>query len=374
MLWIGGGVVETTTDAYVIRSMGQNVIAIGDSNLLSQYYEAYSLTGTPLNESFSYLEPDDIIPDSLISEISGLSDVEHIEGRLVDYASFQENPAIIWNPVTEEYERIGGDRAASTLVVGIDWENTISDWYFDGAEISESQQVWLGGELAVGYFEDPLVQSLGLQGYSLDVSAIAFDILNGGQMAMLDLEDMKSIWGVDGVNLLLVQVDEVTTSIVSEIESLLVGLEFSVFLQDQVLESNLETISAFWALLQPLPLMALLSAFLSLMNYLLVSVFGRFRDYVIMRSIGAKPSFIAKTMVAEGVGIGLGSGIPAVFAASFFSVYSLVPEAAVPSILYLPLSIAVMLVLLVLVVIIAAVPVYLIFTGGTNLRVSEFAV
>ncbi len=374
MLWVGGGVVETTTDAYVMRSMGQNIIAVGDPGLLAQYYEAYSLTGTPLNDSFSFLESDDLIPESLITDITDLPGVHQAEGRLLDYTTFQENPAIILNPQTGDYERIGGDRAASTLVVGLDREDTISDWYFEGEDILGNQQVWLGGEMAVSYFEDPLIQSLGVMGRSLDVTAVAFDILNGGMLALMPLDDMQTIWGVDGVNILLVQVNQVRSSLVEQIENLIGIQDFDVFIQDEVLQQNLDTINSFWALLQPLPLIALLSAFLSLMNYLLVSVFGRFKDYVIMRSVGAKPSFIAKTMVAEGVGVGLSSGIPAVITATLFSVYALVPEAAVPSLLYLPMSMAVMLLLLVVVVIVAAIPVYLIFTSGTDLRVSEFAV
>ncbi|MHA1587513.1 MAG: FtsX-like permease family protein, partial [Candidatus Thorarchaeota archaeon] len=43
LLWIGGGVIDTTTDAYISRSMGTNVIAVGNPDLLAQYYDAYSL-------------------------------------------------------------------------------------------------------------------------------------------------------------------------------------------------------------------------------------------------------------------------------------------------------------------------------------------
>jgi len=111
-----------------------------------------------------------------------------------------------------------------------------------------------------------------------------------------------------------------------------------------------------------------------LTNYLLASVFGRFRDYIIIRSIGAKPSFIARTMIAEGVEIGLTAGFPAVLVATLFSIYFLVPEAAVPSLLYLPAAIATMLVSMLIVVVLSSVPVFLTFMSRKDLRVSEFAV
>ncbi|MHA1933843.1 MAG: FtsX-like permease family protein, partial [Candidatus Thorarchaeota archaeon] len=77
VIWIGGGVVETTTDAYVVRSMGSNVVAVGNPDLLEQYYASYSLSGNPLSESFSFLNSSDIITPSVIASISDLSEVIH---------------------------------------------------------------------------------------------------------------------------------------------------------------------------------------------------------------------------------------------------------------------------------------------------------
>ena len=223
-------------------------------------------------------------------------------------------------------------------------------------------------------YVDPLVQSLEVQGASLDVQAVAFDILNGGDVAFMSLDQMQSLYGVTGANLVLVQVGRYDQSTIDQISDLADDYGMAVYLQQEVLEENLNTISAFWILLQPLPVMALLSAFLSLVNYLLVSVFGRLRDYVIMRSVGAGPMFIAKTMMAEGIDMGLKSGIPAVLVATFSSIYFLVPEAAVPSLLYLPVAIGTTLAALLIVVVLAAIPVYLIFNSRAELRVSEFSV
>ena len=374
ILWIGGGVVETTMDAYVIRSMGTNVVAIGDPDLLEQYYSAYSVTGNSLNDSFDFKEGTHMVPSELVDQIDTLSGVEQVESRLLDFTTISEGAAIIWNPTLDQYERIGGDRASSVLIVGIDWDATISDWYFEGAEANSTSDVWIGGEMATSLFDDPLIQSLGGQGSSFDVKAIAFEILNGGMSAMMSLESMQSLYGISGANLVLVQLEDYTDEAISEIQLLAEGYGFGIYLQQPVLEDNLSVIAAYWSLMQPLPIMALLSAFLSLMYYLLISVFGRFRDYVIMRSTGAKPKFIAKTMIAEGVDIGLKAGIPSILVAMIFSVYFLVPEAAVASLLYLPATSAIVMLALMLVVVLAAVPVYLIFTSRSELRVSEFSV
>lgn len=374
ILWIGGGIVETTTDAYVMRSMGQNIVAIGNPSLLEQYYDAYSLTGNLINDSFNFLDNEHMIPSDLINQIESLYWVKQTESRLLAYEEFVENQVSVWNPTLEQYELVGQTRNGSALVVGLNWNETLSDWYYEGLEIDGHGQAWVGGEFALNYFDDPLIQSFGMHGKSIHIQGIAFDILNGGMVALMSLGDMQDYWGVSGTNLLLVQIEEYSENYISQLESLAAEWNLSVYLQNDVLEHNLQTIRSFWSLLIPLPLIALVSSFLSLMNYILVSVFSRFRDYVIMRSVGATPSFIAKTMIAEGIGIGMGSGIPAIFAATLFSVYLLVPEAAVPSIAFLPLSMALMIAALVAVVMLAAIPVYMIFNSRTDLRVSEFSV
>ncbi|MFW9968337.1 MAG: FtsX-like permease family protein, partial [Candidatus Thorarchaeota archaeon] len=374
MLWIGGGVVEATTDAYIIRSMGSDVIAIGNPDLLNQYYDAYSLNGDTLNESFDFISSPYMIPSNLIGNVTELPAVTKIDLRLLQFADIREGPGIIWNPTFEQYESIGQGRRGTALIVGLDWDSTVSDWFFEGEEVSSDLDVWIGGQIAVTLYDDPLVQKLEVSGSSLNVSAIAFDILNGGEVAFLDLERMQDLFGVSGVNLALFQLEGYAPSTIAQIESLAHAEGFEIFLQQDLLEENLDTIGAFWLLIQPLPIMALISAFLSLMNYLLVSVFGRLRDYIIMKSIGAKPSFIAKTIIAEGVDIGMKSGIPAVFVATIFSIYFLIPEAAVPSLLYLPLAMVTTLVALLVVVVLAAIPVYLLFQSKSELRVTEFSV
>jgi ABC-type antimicrobial peptide transport system permease subunit len=376
ILWIGGGVVQTTMDTYVVRSMGSNVVAVGNPGLLEQYYGAYSLDGTPLNDSFSFLNTSDIIPANLVTEIGQILGVIKTESRLVDYTTVSERAGVVWNPTLNQYELVGKGRSSSILVEGVDWHNSISNWYYESesGSVSGSKSVWLGGQVASTMFEDPFVQSLGVRGQSFEVQAITFDVGNGGMMAMIPLDEMMTLWGVSGGNLLLVQVSEYSNSVISQIETLANQYGFSIYRQQDVLDHNLNIINAYWGLIQPLPVMALIAAFLNLMYYLLISIFGRFHDYVIMRSIGAKPSFIAKTMMAEGVDIGLKAGIPAIIVSSIFSIFFLVPEATLPSISYLPVTGGLILATLLLVVVIAAIPVYFLFQSRGDLRVSEFPV
>ena len=377
MLWTGGGVVETTSESYVIRSMGSNVVAIGSGDLLAQYYDAYSLYGVPLNESFSFMDPEDMIPDQLLQDLDDVLGVQKTESRFVMYSEVEEGPGIVWNPTIEDYVIVGEGREDSALLVGIDWGQTISDWYFEGRTTNETGQVWIGGALAEQMFVDPLVQSLQfeapLDDVSLDIRAMAFDILNGGKMAITDRVALQGYWGASGPNLALVQLDGYDEVALDAIETLAASYGLDTYWQEEVLTENLHAIRSVWALLNPLALMALVSAFLGLMNYLLVSVFGRLRDYVIMRSIGAKPSFIAKVMIGEGLDMGVRAAIPALIVSTILSIYVLIPEAAVSSIAYLPFSIMAVFAAIMVVIVLSSIPVYLFFNSRNDLRVSEFA-
>ncbi len=373
LLWIGGGVVQTTSSSYVMRSMGTNVVAVGNPALLDAYYDAYSLYGDPLNDSFSYLSGVDMIPTQLVDDLENVLGVTQVESRLVTYTDVEELPAIIWNEELEQYEYIGQDRTSSAVIVGVDWDSTIADWYYEGRRINGGQQVWIGGKMASDFFEDPLVQSLGVEGHSLEVKAQAFDILNGGMMAIMDLSLLQSYLGVTGTNLVLIQLEEYEDALISQIDSLAESYGLDIFRQQDVLELNLTIIDAIWALLMPLAIVTLLSAFLSLLNYLLVSVFGRLRDYIIMQSVGAKPSFLAKVMIAEGLDVGLRAGIPALIVSTLLSIYFLIPEAAVSSLAYLPVSIITVLLTMVAVILLASIPTYIFFASRSDLRVSEFS-
>ncbi|MHA2359525.1 MAG: FtsX-like permease family protein, partial [Candidatus Thorarchaeota archaeon] len=373
LLWIGGGVVHTTSNDYVTRSMGENVIAIGNPDMLAKYFDAYSLYGTPLNSSFNYIQSTDMIPTVLVTELEDELGVVNVETRLVVFSEVQEKATSIWNEEFEQWEEIGGDTFANAALVGLDWDDTISDWYYEGRSIDADNQVWIGGTMASDFFVDPLVQNLGVLGFSLEVKAQAFDILNGGMMAIMDISQLQDFWGVSGTNLALVQLEDYDESIIAQIDTLADTYGFDIYRQQDILEGNLGAISAIWALLSPLAIVTLISAFLSLMNYLLVSVFGRLRDYIIMRSVGAKPSFIAKVMIAEGLEVGLRAGIPALIVATFLSIYSLIPEAAVSSISYLPITIGTVFVAMIVVILLASIPTYLFFATRNDLRVSEFS-
>ncbi len=373
LLWIGGGVVHTTSNDYVTRSMGDNVIAIGNPELLEQYYDAYSLYGSPFNETFNYVQSSDMINGTLITDLEEVLGVVNVESRLVVYSEVQEMSANIYNEQLEQMERIGLDRTSYAALVGVDWDDTISDWYYEGRRIDGIDQVWIGGKMASDFFVDPLIQRLGVLGSSLEIKAQAFDSLNGGMMALMDISRLQTFWGVSGTNLVLVQLEEYDESIILRLDSLAASYGFDIYRQQDILEGNLEAISAIWGLLNPLAIVTLISAFLSLMNYLLVSVFGRLRDYVIMRSVGAKPSFIAKVMVAEGLSVGLKAGIPALIVATVLSIYSLIPEAAVSSMAYLPITIGTVFISMLVVILLASLPTYIFFATRSDLRVSEFS-
>ena len=373
LLWIGGGIVETTSRSYMTRSMGPNIIAVGNPTLLDAYYGAYSLYGTALNDSIDFIAPSNMINGSMVTTLENQLDTAKFESRLIVYSYVQEGRAYIYNDLIENYEIVGENRDGYAALVGVDWDHTLSDWYYEGYSIHNSSQVWIGGSLADQMFTDPLVESLKVQGAALEVDGLVFDTLNGGNVAILDINALRSFFGVGGSNLLLIQLESYDEATINQIQAVAQSYGFGIYRQNSILDQNFQAIHAIWILLNPLALIALIGAFVSLLNYLLVSVFGRLRDYVIMKSIGAKPSFIAKVIMAEGLDLGIRAGIPALFVATLLSIYSLIPDATVPTLTYIPVTVVVIFLAIMAVIVIASAPVYVFFNTRTDLRVSEFS-
>jgi hypothetical protein len=78
-------------------------------------------------------------------------------------------------------------------------------------------------------------------------------------------------------------------------------------------------------------------------------------------------------MVAEGLSVGLKAGIPALIVATILSIYSLIPEAAVSSMAYLPITIGTVFISMLVVILLASLPTYIFFATRNDLRVSEFS-
>ena len=373
LLWIGGGVVETTSRSFMQRSMGTNIVAVGNPALLEAYYSAYSLYGTGLNDSVDFLNSANMINDSMVADLQASLDSAHFETRLIVYSDVQEGQAIIWNDVIQNYETVGENRQGTAVLVGVNWDSTLSDWYYQGTRVTNSSQVWIGGTLAEHMFTDPLVESLRVHGESLAVQGLVFDTLNEGNIAILNIDALRSYFGVTGSNLLLIQIPTYDDSTINLIQSIAESYGYGIYRQEDVLNQNYQAIHSIWILLNPLALIALIGAFVGLLNYLLVSVFSRLRDYVIMKNIGAKPSFLAKVIIAEGLDLGIRAGIPALFVATLLSIYSLIPDAAVPTLAYIPVTLAAIFLAIMGIIVLASIPVYLFFNSRTDLRVSEFS-
>ncbi|MEM2142704.1 MAG: ABC transporter permease, partial [Candidatus Thorarchaeota archaeon] len=374
LMWAGSAVVETTTDAYILRSAGSNVVLVGHHDVLSRYASSLSLTGTPVDENFTFIQSDYMVPADLLTALAVQDGVLQLEPRLIESETAYELPEVVWDPQLEDHRLIGDHRNATLLVVGIDWDLTVSDWYYYGSMAMSSRDVMIGGEAARRMFEDPLLQDVRIRGVTFSVTGVAFDVCNGGMLALMSLDEMRTLWSTDGTNLLLVRLRSLSTEVLASLGELASSYGFETLVQDSVVQSNIQTVSAIWFLVKPLVVVALLGAVLSLANYLLVSFSSRIRDYVIMRSIGASPRFITKTIAAEGLDICLRGGIPGVVLALIVSVYFLVPEAAVPHILFIPTFFVAMLATLVAVVLISCIPVHMILNQRSDLHVSEFAV
>ncbi len=324
---VGGVVANETSQSYVERAIGSNVVLVAEAELAENYIGLLSrFQGSEQTEPLDYLDQKYAIPSTVISNLSTISGVVTVDPRLILETTVYEKQAIIPNPDEPTgYVVIGDERNGEALIVGANAGNLVSDWLIFGESLNETSpnDVLLGDSLALGIFQKPLVQSLGLLNLEFGIAGICLDPLNGGNVVYMSFSRLSQMCDHAGYNLLLLQVASSPSSrseVISEIENRVSGTRLVVRDLNGALGMQKAFLSRLWSLLLSLSLLSFVNAVLSLMGYLALSISAQGRDFGIMRALGTKPASVMKVILLEtfllvsaGAAVGLPIGLVVAF-------------------------------------------------------------
>jgi len=327
----GGTIASQTTQGYVKRAVGRDIIIVGHPdltgqyvNLLSQFFEAKEA------ESIDYLDQRYRIPESLVSELSNISGVLKVDPRLVLGTTVYEVQGVIIDPEEpDHYFLVGDHRSGEALVVGVQPEHIVSDWLVFGRFLNETDvySAVVGDSLALEMFADPERQSIMVFEKNFEIVGLCLDPLNNGNVVYVSLETLSTLVEQPNYNLIFLKIDpskrlQVLAEIEEEVsEVVLEPVEFN-----EVLGKHLDFLSYIWSFVMFLPLFSLATATLCLLSYMMLSIVGQQREFGIMRALGAKPKAIVKIVFTEALIITLISGAIGVFVGLFFTFGFLIPE------------------------------------------------
>lgn len=236
----GGMIAWQTTGSWVERAIGKDLLLIAHKDIGSQYVSLLSKfyeTNTSL--AIDYANETYLIPQDLISQLGSISGKINMEQRLVLYSHIKEMPGYLIEEITEEMITVGDAREGESLIIGIQPEKVLNNWFLEGEFFKDNQsfKAMVGDSLAQKMFDMPLNQSITLFDNVFEVSGVCFDPINDGNVTYVPLETLQKITGIEKPNIIILKVMsteyiEVEDQIRNIVEK--INPEFEIFTLNEV--------------------------------------------------------------------------------------------------------------------------------------------
>ena len=310
--FVGGFVSWYTTRNYVDKAFGQNVLAIGNQQVIAEYVSLLqpSLNFQNVHNTFNFLNPRFIIDGTFVQKLNSTPQAKTVDCRLITFAQITEigNFTVEKGETDDEphYITIGDHRTTTSLIIGIDPVKTVSNPQTQkgtGFLVNENAAT-IGDAVARNLFEDPYRESLNISstasnpGQTFSIGNVAVDPLNQGNTVYLALVTAQNILSTDGSNLILIKTDGLPQTI-QTITALANEYDLTVTNMDNVHQQSLSNVDKIWISILPFPLMSMITTAIGLLNCMTVSMAGRLHDFGIIRAIGAKPNYVTKAVFIE---------------------------------------------------------------------------
>ena len=330
----GGLIANQTTESWVEKAIGQDMVLIAHQEMVSQYrllqskfYEA--------NESsnFNYTNKKYAIPEEMQNQLKNIVGVD-IDSRLILEAQVREVPGFILGEQTGETTTVGDSHVGTSLIVGVEPESVLADWFLDGRFLAEndSQEAVVGDTVAQKMFSMPLNQSISLFNNNLDIVGVCVDPIDNGNVTYVPLKTLMSISGVSAPNIIMVRINSSAdrTDVLNQIGTVVSAYQgFEVYELNEVLDKNLGFLNYMWSTIMFMPLSALAAASLCLIGYVMLAINEQHQEFGVLRALGAKPKTVITIVSAQNLVVLLSSFAVGITFGIMITLLILVPEPVV---------------------------------------------
>jgi ABC-type antimicrobial peptide transport system permease subunit len=326
----GGIIANDTTNSWVQKATGTNVLLVADSNMANQYTQLLlTYSGAKTDQSFNYSNPALGIPDAVLGQITQTQGVTTVDKRLVWSGTIKELGGFMIDPDTLATLPVGDSRQGTSLIVGIDGNNVVSTPFTTGKFLNatSNSQAVVGDSIAQKIYAsfgttvgDPLRESVIIQNSTFQISGICLDPINGGNVTYVPLSGLEAITGLSTPNVLLIKVDssadysKVKTRLETEFSA--VNPNLSVIELNSITTKNSDFLGSLWGVIMFLPAFALAAATLCLVSFQMLTIDEQHQEFAVLRATGAKPRTIVSILAVQsltvllssfGVGVSLGT-------------------------------------------------------------------
>jgi ABC-type antimicrobial peptide transport system permease subunit len=300
----GSVIANDTTTTRVEKAVGKDALLVAHKDMGSQYISLLSkFSGAKEKADFNYLDPNFAIPDTVLQQLNTISGIAKFEKRLVYEGQIQELMNFTYSD--SETIPIGDHREADSLIVGVEPEKVLSEWFIEGRflENGNSSEAVVGDSIAAVMFEMPLVQSFRMQNTTLNIVGVCLDPINNGIVVFVPFEMLKSLNNVSDPNIVLVQLDSSVdrSSVITQIQERLANAhsDLTVFELNEALENNVGFLGTIWSVIMFLPLFSLVAATLCLIGYLVLAIDEQRQEFAVLRAMGAKPKTVVGILAVQ---------------------------------------------------------------------------
>jgi len=313
-LGLGSILLKTSSQEWIRKSQGTNIVAIGHKDVLQNYTLMYDMFSNPdilvTQNDIDFLSPDYLFNLSKVEGLTNFTAIEKIDQRLINFFNVTELDGYHFFEDGGSLA-VGQDRKAIIPIIGFNASEIIQDFEIVGEYIAieDNVNMMIGDGLGYNLFDYPLDQSLRIEelgtGHPFHISAVVIDSFYSGSAGYVDLSVMQGDlnFSSNEINLLLLKVKSSEyADVIGDIELIIqtnLGENFSFVNLNQTFENNYSylEILTFYPLLIII-LMAIISIF-ALYNYQKGNISEKAKDFLIMRAVGAKYKSIKKILFLE---------------------------------------------------------------------------
>jgi ABC-type antimicrobial peptide transport system permease subunit len=308
----GGLIAEDTTRSWVEKAVGRNVLLVAYPEvmnqyklLLSEFYEGQK------SVQFNYTNERYLIPSNIFSQLRSMDGLKGLDARLVLEESVEEVPGIILGTSTAETRTVGDSRRGECLVVGVDPENTLSDWSIEGRFLTNNQaaEAVVGDSIGQKLFSEPLIQKIRISNESLSVVGVCFDPINNGNVTYIPLATLQALSGVSGTNVLMIKIDSSVNEayVLNEMNATVAKAGLQIYELNESANKSVGFLNFLWSTIMVLPLFSLIAASLSLLGYVMLTINEQRQEFGVLRALGARPKTVLAIVSEQSLIVLLGS-------------------------------------------------------------------
>jgi len=302
---IAGSIIATgTTTTRIEKAIGKDLLLVAHKDMGTQYISLLAkFSGATEKTDFNYLDPNFALTEDVFQQLNGISGIANFGKRLVYEGQIQEVMNFTYSDSATI--PIGAYREADSLIVGIEPENVLSEWFIEGRFLknSNSSEALVGDSIAALTFEMPLLQSFRMQNATLNIVGVCLDPINNGVVVFVPFKMLKNLNNVSNPNIMLVQLDSSVNkeTIIMQMQERLtnVNMDLAVFELNEVLKKNVGFLGAIWSVIMFLPLFSLVAATLCLIGYLVLVINEQRQEFAVLRAMGAKPTTVLAILAVQ---------------------------------------------------------------------------